>query len=145
MGTVKRVSPAEAKALVDAGWLYLDVRSEPEFASGHPEGAANVPYAHAGPRGMQPNPDFLAVVEALYPKDHKLILGCQSGGRSLRAAEALAAAGYTAIVDQRAGFGGARDAFGQVSEAGWAAAGLPVSTALGDDSYAKLKAKAGVP
>jgi len=141
MGTVKRVSPAEAKGLVDEGWIYVDVRSEPEFAAGHPVGAHNVPLAHAGPRGMQPNPEFLAVMEGAYPKDARLVVGCQAGGRSLRAAEMLTAAGFTQIVDQRAGFGGARDAFGQVNEPGWAAAGLPVTTELGDGAYAKVKAR----
>jgi rhodanese-related sulfurtransferase len=143
MGNVKRVSPAEAKDLVDQGWTYLDVRSEPEFAAGHPKGAHNVPIAHSGPRGMQPNPDFLNVVEALYPKDARLVVGCQAGGRSLRAAETLAAAGYTQIIDQRAGFGGARDSFGQVSEPGWAAAGLPVENVTPGGSYGELKQKAG--
>jgi rhodanese-related sulfurtransferase len=143
MGNVKRVSPAEAKELVDEGWTYLDVRSEPEFAAGHPAGAHNVPIAHSGPSGMKPNPDFLDVVEALYPKDARLVVGCQAGGRSARAAEMLAAAGYTQITDQRAGFGGARDSFGQVSEPGWAAAGLPVENVTPGSSYAELKQKAG--
>jgi rhodanese-related sulfurtransferase len=77
---------------------------------------------------MVPNPDFLSAVEAAYPKDTKIVVGCQAGGRSLRAAEMMTGAGYTQIIDQRAGFGGARDAFGQVVEPGWAAAGLPVET-----------------
>jgi rhodanese-related sulfurtransferase len=98
---------------------------------------------NAGPRGMAPNPEFMNVVEALYPKDAKLVLGCRSGGRSLRAAEMLAAAGYTNVVDQRAGYEGARDAFGQMTEQGWATAGLPTETATPGGSYAELRAKAG--
>ena len=81
---------------------------------------------HAGAGGMTPNPDFLAVVGALYPKDAKLIVGCKAGQRSLRAAEAMSSAGYAAVVDQRAGFDGPRDPFGAVIEPGWSAAGLPV-------------------
>jgi rhodanese-related sulfurtransferase len=142
MATVKRVSPAEAKKLVDEGWTYLDVRSEPEFAAGHPAGARNVPLAHSGPKGMQPNPDFLSVVEAVFAKDARVVVGCQAGGRSLRAAEMMAAAGYGQIVDQRAGFGGARDAFGQITEPGWQAAGLPVETTTPGGSYAELRAQA---
>src|ERR1700733_8748233 len=103
MASIKRVSPAEAKQLVDQGYVYLDVRSEPEFAAGHPAGAHNVPVMNAGPRGMAPNPDFLSVVEALYPKDARLVVGCRSGQRSMRAAEMMSAAGYTGLVDQRAG------------------------------------------
>jgi rhodanese-related sulfurtransferase len=83
---------------------------------------------NAGSRGMVPNPDFLSAVEAAYPKDAKIVVGCQAGGRSLRAAEMMVGAGYTQVIDQRAGFGGARDNFGQVVEPGWAAAGLPVET-----------------
>jgi rhodanese-related sulfurtransferase len=143
MANIKRISPAEAKQLVDEGWVYLDVRSEPEFAAGHPSGAQNVPLMHAGQRGMAPNTDFLSMVEALYPKDAKLVLGCKSGGRSLRAAEMMAGAGYTNVVDQRAGFDGTRDAFGQLSEPGWAPAGLPVDTATNGGSYVELKTKIG--
>jgi rhodanese-related sulfurtransferase len=144
MANIKRVSPAEAKKLLDEGYVYLDVRTEPEFAAGHPAGAHNVPVALAGALGMSPNPHFLAVVEALYPKDAKLVVGCKAGGRSLRAAEMMTAAGYTGVVDQRAGFDGARDAFGQLTEPGWAPAGLPVETATAGASYAELRTKAGV-
>ena len=143
MANIKRISPAEAKQLVDDGWIYLDVRSEPEFAAGHPSGAQNVPLMHAGQRGMTPNTDFLPMVEALYAKDAKLVLGCKSGGRSLRAAEMLTSAGYTSVVDQRAGFEGARDAFGQLSEPGWSPAGLPVETETPGGFYVELRDKAG--
>ncbi|HEX9507162.1 MAG TPA: rhodanese-like domain-containing protein, partial [Myxococcales bacterium] len=91
---MRRISPKEAKALMDEGWTYLDVRSEPEFEQGHPAGAINCPLMHAGPSGMMPNPDFLQVVEAVLPKDSRLVIGCQSGGRSLRAAQVLESAGY---------------------------------------------------
>lgn len=144
MAAVKRVSPSEAKKLMDEEqYVYLDVRSEPEYAAGHPEGAHNVPLMHAGPAGMKPNPDFLDVVQALYPKDKKIVVGCRSGQRSMRAAEMLAAAGYTDLIDQRAGFDGPRDAFGAVTEPGWGPAGLPVETATPGASYAELKQQAG--
>jgi rhodanese-related sulfurtransferase len=126
--TVKRVSPQEADALVrDAGYVYIDVRSIPEFDGGHTAGAYNIPLMHATPSGMRPNGDFMSVVSAVFPKDSKLVVGCRSGNRSLRAAEALIAAGYENVVDQRAGHGGARDAFGQIQEAGWEGAGLEVA------------------
>ncbi|MCZ7686170.1 MAG: hypothetical protein M5U28_48380 [Sandaracinaceae bacterium] len=38
----------------------------------------------------------------------------------------LAAGGYAHVVDQRAGWSGARDPFGQLTEKGWEATGLPV-------------------
>jgi rhodanese-related sulfurtransferase len=123
---VRRVLVDEAKQLIDEGWTYLDVRSVPEFAAGHPEGAYNIPLLHMGPGGMQPNSDFLAAVERTFARDAKLVVGCQSGGRSLRAASALEAAGFTNVVDHRSGFQGSHDALGRI-EPGWSTRGLPVS------------------
>ncbi len=142
MADLSRVSPAEARALCDQGAAYVDVRSEPEFAEGHPTGSINVPFLHKGPGGLTPNPDFLNVMAATFPKDRALVIGCKSGGRSLKAADALLRAGYANVVDQRAGFDGARDAFGALSEPGWKAAGLP--TSAGDDagSYRELAGRA---
>ena len=126
--TVKRITPEEAYDLMeDAGYVYVDVRSVPEFEGGHPEGAFNVPLLHRGPRGLEPNADFMAVMESCFPKDQKIIVGCQVGGRSLKASEQLLAAGYTEVVDQLAGYGGAKDPFGGTAEPGWQAAGLPVA------------------
>jgi rhodanese-related sulfurtransferase len=139
-----RVSPDEAKRRIDdEGWVYVDVRTEAEYAAGHPAGAQNVPFLLAGAGGMVPNPDFVAIMEALYAKDAKLVLGCRSGQRSLRALEALTKVGYTSLVDQRAGFEGARDAFGGVAEQGWQARGLPVERVTPGGSYAELRARAG--
>lgn len=144
MREVRRVSPEEAARLVrEEGYTYVDVRSEPEYAAGHPAAAVNVPFLHAGPAGMTPNPDFQSVMEGLYPRDAKLLLGCKSGGRSLKAAQALLTAGYSDVVDQRAGFEGARNAFGKVVESGWATAGLPVERETPGGTYAELKAKSG--
>jgi rhodanese-related sulfurtransferase len=127
MTSIKRVSPVEAKRLMDEeGYTYVDVRTEVEFAAGRPAGAELVPWAFSGPTGMVPNPDFVATMEKTFAKDRKLVLGCRSGGRSLKAAQALVAAGFTDVIDQRAGWDGARNAFGQVSEKGWAAEGLPI-------------------
>jgi rhodanese-related sulfurtransferase len=143
MPTTIRVSPAEAKKLLDDGYTYLDVRSEPEFAAGHPAGAWNVPLMHAGLGGMRPNAEFLDVVQALFPKDAKVVVGCKAGGRSAKAAEMMVKAGYTGLADQRAGFEGSRDAFGALTEPGWAPAGLPVETTTPGGSYAELRLQAG--
>jgi rhodanese-related sulfurtransferase len=141
---VKRVLPAEAAGLVKEGWTYLDVRSVPEFEQGHPQGATNIPLLHVQGGRMVPNPDFQSVVEATFPKETKLVIGCKSGGRSLQAAGLMAAAGYTELVDLRGGFGGERDGLGRVSSPGWAEAGLPVATAADPGkTYAELAAKAG--
>ncbi len=125
---MKRISPKEAKALQDEGWTYLDVRSEGEFEKAHPAGAINIPLLHAAAAGMSPNPDFMRVVETVLSKEAKIVVGCLSGGRSLQAAQMLEAAGYQNVVDQRAGFGGAKDPTGRVTELGWTAENLPVET-----------------
>jgi rhodanese-related sulfurtransferase len=139
---VRRVLPDEAKQLMDEGWTYLDVRSVREFEGGHPEGAYNIPLLDLGPGGMQPNPDFMAAAERTFPRDARLVVGCGSGGRSLRAASMLEAAGFQNVIDQRAGFGGSQDALGRV-EQGWAARGLPVSRAAAPGrSWRELAGKA---
>ena len=91
---------------------------------------------------MQPNAAFLRVMTAVFSRDAKLVLGCRSGNRSLRAAHLLIQAGYREVVDQRAGTAGARDPFGQLEEPGWEAAGLEVGTeAHPERSYDALLAK----
>jgi len=92
--------------------------------------------------GMQPNAEFVDVVTAVFPMDAKLVLGCRSGNRSLRAAQILLRVGYEDVVDQRAGTAGARDAFGQLQEPGWEAAGLEIGTeAHPDRAYEALRAR----
>jgi rhodanese-related sulfurtransferase len=125
MGDIPRISPREASEKIAAGWTYVDVRTAEEFAAGHPAGALNVPIAHAGPGGMVPNPDFLSAMRGAFALDGEIVVGCKSGGRSLRAAQALVAEGFTNVVDQRAGWDGARGPFGQLTEPGWLGAGLP--------------------
>lgn len=140
----KRVSPPEAADLVQQGWRYVDVRSIPEFEGGHPQGAANVPLNHHQGGRMVPNPDFQRVMEANFPKDAQLVLGCKAGGRSAQAAARLEAIGYTQIVDMRGGFDGERDSFGRVTTPGWAAEGLPVAKVASPGlSYAELEKKPG--
>lgn len=139
MSTPKVVTPEEAAALLAQGYTYVDVRSEPEFEAGHPEGALNVPISHASPSGMQPNPEFLSVVEQAFAKDAKLVIGCKSGGRSKRAAALLTGAGFTEVVDMGPGWDGSRDAFGRVTP-GWSASNLPKEIGTSErQSYAGVK------
>lgn len=139
--TVERLSPRECFSKMESeGYAYLDVRTVPEYEGGHPAGAYNVPVMLAGAGGMSPNPDFVTVVRKAFAPDAKLVVGCQAGARSQRAVAALVAAGFTQLVDQRAGYGGVRDPFGRVSEQGWSGEGLP--TAAGPDparGYGALK------
>ena len=139
MAEIKAVTPQEAAELLSQGYVYVDVRSEPEFEQGHPEGAVNVPFLHASPVGLTPNPEFLEVMTAAFGKDEALVVGCKAGGRSKKAVDALAAAGFTKLADQVAGFDAGRDAFGRPLP-GWSRAGLPVATGKPEGSgYADVK------
>ena len=144
---MKEVSPQEAHDQMqnDPEYIYLDVRSTPEFEAGHPAGAKNIPLLHLGPGGMTPNEDLTKVVEANLPKDAKIVVGCKTGGRSARACEIMAQMGYTNVANVRAGFVGAMDNFGRVVEPGWSMLNLPVETGSGGDaSYEALAAKKSV-
>ncbi|MXY23833.1 MAG: rhodanese-like domain-containing protein [Acidobacteria bacterium] len=130
--SVTQVDVRQAQALrASEDYTYVDVRSIPEYDAGHPAGAHNVPLLHRDPATgmMQPNVQFLDVMQANYAKDAKLLVGCQMGGRSSQAAQILVSAGYTNVCNVLGGFGGARDRYtGQVLNEGWADAGLPVDT-----------------
>jgi rhodanese-related sulfurtransferase len=136
--TRKLVSPAEAFALMrEQNYAYLDVRSVTEFELGHPEGAYNIPW-QLQPGGAQ-NPSFLQAAQRAFPSDAKLIVGCRSNRRSAEAATALRAAGFTNLIEQRAGMAGLQDAFGGTLEPGWQASKLPTQTTpLPGHSYQDL-------
>jgi len=144
---INQAEPPQAHETLtrNPGAVYLDVRTEGEFAQGHPAGAINIPVVFIkGPGQMEPNPEFIAVVEKVVPKATRLVVGCQSGRRSQRACELLEAAGYTDLTNVQGGFGGAQDASGQVAVKGWRDAGLPVTTELGEASYPAQRRKAGL-
>ena len=104
---MKRINAAEAKKLQDEGWSYVDVRTTAEFAAGHPRGAINIPFSA---------PDFPEAFAKRFPdKAAKVVIGCQVGGRSMRATAQLEGQGYTQLVDNSAGFDG------------WSAASLPTA------------------
>lgn len=145
--SINQIEPPQAHETLknNPDAIYLDVRTEPEFAQGHPAGAINVPVVFIkGPGQMELNGEFVDVVAKTLPREKKLVVGCLAGGRSQRACELLEAAGYRDLTNVRGGFGGARDASGQVVVAGWRDAGLPVSTEVGDNSYQALRQKAGL-
>src|SRR5712671_835262 len=137
MPNVRRVSPLEAKRLVDEGYTYVDVRTVEEFDIRHPAGALNVPLASAHPHDT----GFLAVMRRFFGLDAKIVVGCATGVRSQRAARMLAEAGFLEVVDQRAGLDGARSPFGALVEPGWKAAGLPTASGTDEGSFAVLIAR----
>jgi rhodanese-related sulfurtransferase len=145
--SIKQVEPPQAHEILrkNPDAIYVDVRTEEEFAQGHPAGAINIPVVFLKPgTAPQPNDSFLAVAQKVLPQDKKLVVGCMAGGRSQRACEILEQSGYGDLTNVRGGFGGARDASGTIVVVGWRDAGLPVSQDLGDSSYRSLRAKAGV-
>jgi rhodanese-related sulfurtransferase len=143
---IKEITPQEAHDILskDPSVVYIDVRSEREFANGHPQGAVNIPVAFPDPaRGMMMNPDFVRVVEANFPREKNIIVGCQAGPRSNAAAGLLQQAGFVEVSNMLGGFGGMRDPMGTVIAPGWAGSGLPVSNDNGEGvSYQSLSAKA---
>ena len=142
---VKEITPQQAHDTLSADptVVYIDVRSEREFVNGHPAGAVNIPVAFPDPaRGMVANPDFVKVVEANFPRDKKIIVGCQAGPRSTAASRMLEQAGFQDVSNMLGGFGGMRDQMGTVVAPGWAASGLPVSSENGEGvSYESMKLK----
>ncbi len=127
MTDAKSISVQEASQLIEQGYVYVDVRSEPEFESAHVPGALNVPLNHQTPQGMAPNPEFVEVMTSAFGKQDKLILGCKSGGRSKRALALLLQAGFDNTVEMAPGFEGSRDPFGRPVK-GWLQEGLPTET-----------------
>jgi rhodanese-related sulfurtransferase len=145
MSEVKRISPKEAHEKLGQGYTYVDVRTEEEFAQGHPAGAVNVPVMLPGATGMAPNPDFAKVMAASFAPTAKIVVGCKMGGRSMKAAQVLAQQGFTDVLDQRAGWDGARTEFGQIAELGRSGAGLPKESGAPEGrAYKDLKKKASL-
>ena len=142
---MKELNAKEAYDLMQADpeYIYLDVRSVPEFEAGHPAQAINIPIMHFAPRtGMSPNQDFAGVVEAALDKDAKLLIGCKTGGRSARAYEVMSQMGYTNVANIRGGFVGAMDNVGRVTEPGWSLLNLPICTECADEArYETLAGK----
>jgi rhodanese-related sulfurtransferase len=142
----KSLDPLAAKKLLDgeAGWIYLDVRTEPEFHAAHATGAWNVPVFVRDPSGrMMPNPDFVAVVKKNFPASSRFVVGCATGMRSMRACDVLEAAGFAELVNLSSGFLGRLDEATGVPEPGWQGCGLPAESAGPTErTYEKLRAKA---
>ena len=142
---MKHVSVTEAHQLLQSGAAtYVDVRSTREFNAGHPDGAVNVPLLEHDDSGqMAQNPDFVRVMKSAFEANTPLLVGCQAGMRSMKAAQMLESFGFTNVTNVRGGFGGARDQTGALVEPGWSTEGLPVETgAPAGRDYESVLAKA---
>lgn len=98
---ITEVSVDQVHALLakqDKPMLLLDVRTPGEYASGHVPTAKNIPVGTLANRLQE------------VPKDVDVYVYCESGVRSTRAAELLAASGYTKVNNMRASMRGWRSA-----------------------------------
>ena len=80
------VTPAKARGLVAHGARLIDVRTDAEFASGHIDGAENIPVSDV--------PGWGAKID---DKDKPVVLYCASGLRSGKAVKELRRQGFTAV------------------------------------------------
>ncbi len=83
-----KASAADARALVAEGALLLDVRSTGEFASGHIDGAVNIPVDQLARR-----------IGDVGAKERPVVVYCRSGARSGQAAGILRGAGFARVED----------------------------------------------
>ena len=119
--------PAEAHQLMKAGAKLVDVRTKPELQYvGKVPGSIAVEWQTYP--GNRPNPEFLAELAAVVPKDQPVMFLCRSGARSHSAAEAATRAGWREAYNVLEGFEGDKDAQQHRSSVGgWRKAGLPWS------------------
>ncbi|SKB52247.1 Rhodanese-related sulfurtransferase [Arthrobacter sp. 49Tsu3.1M3] len=129
------LSPQEAWAKLEAGAILVDVRTEGEWAHiGIPDTAAageggNDPlFIQWNLAGGTPNPHFVEQLRQQAPADTgvELVFLCRSGARSISAATAATAAGYTSY-NVLEGFEGETDRFGERTVNGWKNRGLPTN------------------
>jgi molybdopterin/thiamine biosynthesis adenylyltransferase/rhodanese-related sulfurtransferase len=112
MAEVEEISVEEARRRQQDGVVLIDVREPGETALGRPAGSRAVPRAQ-----LEGNP------RAHHSPDAPLMLSCGSGKRSMLAAQALLAQGYTRVASVAGGF------------AAWKAAGLPLAESDEDPDF----------
>lgn len=102
----KRASVLEATQLINRGkTVVLDVRTADEFATGHLRDAKNIPLAELGSR----------IGELDKQKARSIVVVCEHGARSDKAARMLKKAGFADVVSLDGGL------------KAWVAAGLPTT------------------
>jgi rhodanese-related sulfurtransferase len=156
------LTPAEAYEKWNADREHvkiLDVRTPDEYLFvGHPTMAWNVPIAlqtyEWDAKGkslpMKPNLDFLPVAKELFKPSDTLLVICRSGGRSAKAVDALANAGYKQVYNIVDGVEGdlvndpQSPQHGKRMKNGWKNAGLPWTYEI-DPAKMRLPAAQGAP
>jgi rhodanese-related sulfurtransferase len=107
--------------------LFIDVRMEIEsLYVGRPPGVVNIAWYEYPDLTPQPESFVAAVEREAGRKDRPVYLICRSGKRTVDAAKALDAAGFSDVTNITEGFEGELDeAFHRSSRSGWRYAGLP--------------------
>ena len=80
-------------SMTEPGTVIVDVRTPAEYAAGHVDGAINIDVEGG---------DFGTQIAAL-PKDSTYAVYCRSGRRSAIAADQMASAGFTSVVNLEGG------------------------------------------
>ncbi|KAL1332094.1 hypothetical protein HN51_060970 [Arachis hypogaea] len=103
---VATVDVISTKGLIQNGHVYLDVRTVEEFQKGHVDAdkIINIPYMFNTPQGRVKNLEFLKEVSSACKKEDHIIVGCQSGVRSLYATADLLAEGYKDVNNMGGGY-----------------------------------------
>ena len=82
------------QALVEKGYIIIDVRTPEEYAEGHIQGALNINVK---------SESFVTEIENLSKSD-TLLVYCRSGRRSLYASQVMVSFGFQKIYDLEGGF-----------------------------------------
>ncbi len=130
------VSPFDAeslwRAMTNGEAVLIDVRTEAEFAAGHPKGAVHVALYEDVQDRRALRPGFVeqvADVQGALDPGVILVISCRTGARSRQAVQVLRASGVAPVADFPGGWDGKTDSWGRVTALGWRGAGLPIATA----------------
>ena len=96
---LSRLLPAPPEIRPGEDVLFLDVRSGPEFASGHARGARHIPVGQVAARAHELDDH----------RDRRILVYCLSGHRASRAVRDLRSRGFTRV-ENAGGIGGLRRA-----------------------------------
>ena len=91
---VEVLEKLQYQALVEGGYMIIDVRTPEEYEQGHIEGSQNINVKSEA---------FVTEIEKLSKSD-TLLVYCRSGKRSLYAAQVMVSFGFQKIYDLEGGF-----------------------------------------
>jgi rhodanese-related sulfurtransferase len=100
---IREVSAREAVAHPEPDTIYFDCREPNEYALGHIPGAVFLP------RG-----NLETKIEAIIPRNRKVLIYCATGNRSALAAATMQQMGYKDVASMSDGFRGWVEAGGEV-------------------------------